>query len=256
LAIARFGIRINAWYGATLGKTDEASSLIAGLSASADILALGLPAAARTLWVDRRAAAGVAWALWTVTIVVALMATIGFTALNIADTMAARDKIAGQSAMLRATIDRLRGERALITETRSVATIEAELPRAQPGAAAVWRATAGCRDVTVPESGQACATVLALPQALGTAERRNRIDADLGEASSQLARLPPVTTADPQAETAPRLVHRATFGVINLTSNDIQMARVAGIALMPQIAGLVLMLATTLWQSGQARVPR
>jgi hypothetical protein len=106
------------WYGATLGKTEEASSLIAGLSVSADILALGLPAAARTLWVERcRAAAAVAWALWTVTIVVALMATIGFTALNIADTTAARDKIAGQSTMLRATIDRLRGERALITES-------------------------------------------------------------------------------------------------------------------------------------------
>jgi hypothetical protein len=257
LAIAWFGIRINAWYGATLGKTEEASSLIAGLSVSADILALGLPAAARTLWVERcRAAAAVAWALWTVTIVVALMATIGFTALNIADTTAARDKIAGQSTMLRATIDRLRGERALITESRSVATIEAELQRAQPGAAAVWRATAGCRDVTVPESGQACATVLALRQALGTAERRDRLDADLREASSQLERLPAVTTADPQAETAAKLVHWATFGVVNLTSNDIQMARVAGIALMPQIAGLVLMLATTLWQSGQARAPR
>lgn len=110
--------------------------------------------------------------------------------------------------------------------------------------------------MTVPESGQACATVLALRQALGTAERRDRLDADLREASSQLERLPAVTTADPQAETAAKLVHWATFGVVNLTSNDIQMARVAGIALMPQIAGLVLMLATTLWQSGQARAPR
>jgi len=51
LTIAWFGIRINAWYGGTLGGTAEASSLIAGLSMSADVLALPLPAAARALWV-------------------------------------------------------------------------------------------------------------------------------------------------------------------------------------------------------------
>ena len=50
--IAWFGIRINAWYGATLGKTAEASSLIAGLSVSADVLAFALPAGARALWVE------------------------------------------------------------------------------------------------------------------------------------------------------------------------------------------------------------
>jgi hypothetical protein len=56
--------------------------------------------------------------------------------------------------------------------------------------------------VTLPESGQACATVLALRQALGTARRRDTLEADLRDAEAQLARLPAVTTADPQAETA------------------------------------------------------
>jgi hypothetical protein len=58
---------------------------------------------------------------------------------------------------LRARLDRLRAERVTIAETRSVATIEVELQRAQHGAATLWRATAGCRDVTLPESGQTCA---------------------------------------------------------------------------------------------------
>lgn len=92
-AIAWFGIRINAWYGVTLGKTDDASSLIAGLSVSADILALFLPAAARTLWVEGyRGGSAAAWALWTMTVAITLMATLGFAALNIADTTAARGK--------------------------------------------------------------------------------------------------------------------------------------------------------------------
>src|SRR5690348_12279160 len=52
-AIAWYGVRINAWYGQSLGRTAEASTLLAGLSISADVLALLLPAAARTLWLDR-----------------------------------------------------------------------------------------------------------------------------------------------------------------------------------------------------------
>jgi hypothetical protein len=150
-AIAWFGIRINAWYGVTLGKTDDASSLIAGLSVSADILALFLPAAARTLWVEGyRGGSAAAWALWTMTVAITLMATLGFAALNIADTTAARGKIAAESMGLQTRLDQLRAERATIAESRSVATIDAELQRAQPGAATVWRPTAGCRDVTLP----------------------------------------------------------------------------------------------------------
>ncbi len=255
-AIAWFGIKINAWYGETLGETAEARSLIVGLSVSADVLALLLPAAARALWVDgHRASSGVAWALWTTTLVITLMATIGFAALNIADTTAARGKIAVESQNLRARLDRMRAERATIAETRSAASIEAELQRAQPSAAAVWRATAGCRDVTLPESGQACANVLTLRQALGTAQRRDTLDADLRDAETQFARLPAILTADPQAETAAQLINWATFGLIKFAADDIRMARVAGMALMPQIAGLVLMLATALWQSSRPPAP-
>ena len=205
-------------------RPPEASSLIAGLSVSADVLALFLPAAGRTLWVEgHRAGSGVAWALWTITIVITLMATVGFAALNIADTTAVRGKIAAESMALRTRLDRLRAERATITETRPVTSIEAELQRAQPSAAAVWRATAGCRDVTLPESGQACAAVLALRQALGTARRRD---------------------------------NWATFGLVKLAADDIRMARIAGMALMPQIAGLVLMVAAILWPSGRPQAPR
>jgi hypothetical protein len=249
--LAWFGIRINAWYGGTLGKTAEASALIAGLSVSADLLALVLPATARTLWVDgHRVVAGIAWALWAVTIVITLIATIGFAALNVTDVVAARTRVVAESAALTARIERLQFERAHVTETRSVGTIEAELQRVQPSAASVWRATSGCRDVTIPESGHACAEVLALREALGTAQRRDVLDVDLDRTEAQLARLPSVTAADPQSETATRLVNWATFGVINLTANDVNLARVTSMILTPQTAGLVLLLAMTLWPSG------
>jgi hypothetical protein len=250
VAVAWFGIRINAWYGGTLGRTPEAGTLLSGLSVSADVLALILPTTARTLWTDRRRmAAAVAWALWTFTIAVALMATVGFAALNIADTTAARATTVTERAALTARIERLRTERGGITESRSVAAIEAELQRTQPAAATVWRATAGCRDVTLPASGELCAPVLALRQAQATAERRDVLDADLREAEAQVRLLPSVMAADPQADTAARLISWMSFTPIAVTSNDIHLARIAGMTLVPQLAGLVLMLAATLWQS-------
>jgi hypothetical protein len=193
-------------------------------------------------------AAAVAWALWTIAVAVALMATVGFAALNIADTTAARAGTVTERAALTARIERLRSERGVITEIRSVAAIEAELQRSQPGAAIVWRATAGCRDVTLPASGEVCAPVLALRQAQATAERRDVLDADLRAAESLLRGLPSITATDPQADTAAGLISWMSFGLIIVTSNGIHLARIAGMTLVPQLAGLVLMLAATLWQ--------
>jgi hypothetical protein len=68
-------------------------------------------------------------------------------------------------------------------------------------------------------------------EALGMAQRRDVLDADLDRTEAQLARLPAVTAADPQPETATRLVNWATFGVINITANDINLARVT--SMMP-----------------------
>ncbi len=257
IAMAWFGVRINAWYGQSLGRSAEASMLLAGLSISADVLALLLPAAARTLWLDRhRAAAVTAWALWFVTIASALLATVGFAAVNISDTTAARDRVAAENGNLAARIERLRSERASITETRAVSAIEAELQRAQPGAAAVWKATSGCTDVTRAISGEVCAPVLRLREALGTAERRDALDRDLREAEARLGALPPVMAADPQAETAARLARWLSAGHLALAPDDIRMARVFGMTLLPQIAGLVFMLALALFQPGRRRVLR
>jgi hypothetical protein len=59
-----------------------------------------------------------------------------------------------------------------------------------------------------------------------------------------------VSDGKKQSETATRLVNWATFGVINITASDVNLARVTSMILMPQTAGLVLLLAMTLWPSG------
>jgi len=182
VAVAWFGIRINAWYGGTLGRTPEASTLLSGLSVSADVLALILPTTARTLWTDRRRmAAVVAWALWTITIAVALMATVGFAALNIADTTAARAKTVTERAELTARIERLRSERGGITESRSVAAIEAELDRDNTASGQRHAATVRAGRPTPEAKAEAWASVVEsdeLPNALQTATIAGLLDPD------------------------------------------------------------------------------
>jgi len=228
LAIAWFGIRINAWYGAMLGRTAEASLLLAGLSVAADSLALVLPATGRMLWLDRRlGAAAMAWGLWSLTTVIALLASVGFASLNIADVTAARAKTASSIERLSARLEQLRLERLAIREPRSVAAIDAEIQIAQPGTAAAWRATAGCTDVTLPKSGEACAPLLTLRQARGEAMRRDAIDAELHDLAIEIDRLPAATVADPQADTAARLARWLTAGLARITPEDVAMARIA-----------------------------
>jgi hypothetical protein len=254
LAIAWFGIRINAWYGAMLGRTAEASLLLAGLSVAADSLALVLPATGRMLWLDRRlGAAAMAWSLWSLTTVIALLASIGFASLNIADVTAARAKTASSIERLSARLEQLRLERPAIREPRSVAAIDAEIQLEQPGTAAAWRATAGCTDVTLPKSGEACAPLLALRRARREAMRRDAIDAELHDLAIEIDRLPAATVADPQADTAARLARWLTAGLARITPEDVAMARIAGMAFLPQVAGLVTMLAMALWPGGSQR---
>src|SRR5262249_31088701 len=147
-----------------------------------------------------------AWVIWSAALGMTLLATTGFAATNIGDALSGRTKIAEANAALAARIGTLRGERAGIAEIRSVATIDAALQAAQPRAAAVWRATVRCTDVTLPESGRACADVLALRQARGAAVRRDSLDAELRESEATLAGLPAVSTGDPQAAMAADIV--------------------------------------------------
>jgi hypothetical protein len=103
--------------------------------------------------------------------------------------------------------------------------------------------------VTLPASGEVCASVLALRQDQAAAERHDVLDADLREAESQFRPLSSVMATDPRADTATQRITWMSFRLITVTSNDIHLARIAGMTLVPQLAGPVLMLAATLWQS-------
>src|SRR5260370_9857709 len=197
------GLAVTTGFAASFGQTAEAALLLASLGLAIDLLAIVLPSAGAELWRDRHPVAGIAaWSIWLIALMMTLLASMGFAATNIGDGVAGRSKVAGETTGLAADVVRLRTERAAITELRAVATIEAEIQRAQPSAAAVWRQTAGCSDITPAASRAACAEILKLRPALGAAHPRDPVDTGLRNAEARLAALPAVTTCEPQAALA------------------------------------------------------
>ncbi|WP_213770640.1 hypothetical protein [Bradyrhizobium sp. dw_78] len=55
-----------------------------------------------------------------------------------------------------------------------------------------------------------------------------------------------MTEADPQADAAAQLARWLTGGFLPITPDDVATARIAGMVFLPQIGGLVMMLAMAL----------
>jgi hypothetical protein len=106
-----------------------------------------------------------------------------------------------------------------------------------------------------PSPRSSSTALLALREVRGEAARRDAIDAEMRNIAVEIGRLPAVTTADPQAEIAARLARWLTAGLAPITPDDVAMARIAGMALLPQIGGMVMMLATALFRRVQVRQP-
>jgi hypothetical protein len=254
IGLAVVGLTVNTRFAASFGQTAEAALLLAAIGLTIDLLAIVLPSAAAQLWRDHSiVSASAAWAIWLIALGMTLLAAIGFAATNIGDGVAGRSRLAAEASALTADVARLRTERSGIAEGRSVATLEAEIQRAQPAAAAVWKQTAGCSDVTLTSSGAACAEVLKLRQALGAAQRRDALDAALRDVEVRLAPLPAIVTADPQATMAADILAWISAGRLSLTPHDIHRLRITGLTIIPALAGIIFLFATTLLRAGRRR---
>jgi hypothetical protein len=207
LAIAGLAIGINAQVGWRFGTTTLAAATFAGLSITADLLAIVLPSTAVALWWHRqRLLATAAWLTWTLAVAMAMLASVGFASLHMGDTAAARAAIVTTAA---ATAD------------RRTAAIEA----AKAAAEAATKARAAecqkrgplCRDLEHTEQARMTelAAAIALPVPAAAV----------------------ITDADPQVTGAVRLAQWAGLGV---TATDIGNLRLALMALLPNLAGLVL----------------
>jgi hypothetical protein len=155
---------------------------------------------------------------------------------------------------VRATVDRLRAERTAITEIRSTAVLQAQSERERALVDRnVWKATRSCHDVTIPDSAAACTAVMTTRQAMAVAARRDAVEAELRAAQEKLAALPAVqATADPQAEMAAKIIDLISIGRVAPEPQHIARLRTAGLAVMPTLAGIVMMLGMALRRGSAA----
>ncbi|WP_271579136.1 hypothetical protein [Bradyrhizobium sp. CCBAU 11361] len=91
LTLAGVGVAINGWFAHSLGSSDLAGGLFLAIGVAADLVALGMPSCAASLWqTGRRTASLVGWVLWLVTFVFAVTAGLGFASTNVSDVTLAR----------------------------------------------------------------------------------------------------------------------------------------------------------------------
>jgi hypothetical protein len=207
LAIAGLAIGINAQVGWHFGTTPLAAGTFAGLSIAADMLAIVLPSAAVALWWNcRRILSASAWMVWGLAASMAILASLGFASLHMGDTAAARASIVTT---------------ATATADQRSATIEA--------ARAATQASTVARQGECQRRGPLCRDLEHMEQA-----RMSELAAAIALPVPTAAT---IADADPQVTGAVRLAQWVGFGV---TATDIANLRLALMALLPNIAGLVL----------------
>jgi hypothetical protein len=91
LTLGAAGVAINGWFARSMGSSDAAGWLFLAVGVAADLVALVLPSCAAVLWQSRkRVTALVGWAVWLLTFVFAVTASIGFVSTNISDVTLVR----------------------------------------------------------------------------------------------------------------------------------------------------------------------
>jgi hypothetical protein len=91
LTLGAAGVAINGWFARSLGSSDAAGWLFLAVGVAADLVALVLPSCAAGLWQPRKhVTALVGWAVWLLTFVFAVTASIGFASTNISDVTLVR----------------------------------------------------------------------------------------------------------------------------------------------------------------------
>jgi hypothetical protein len=188
-------------FGFGLGKTEFDAHIYGAASAAADCLKALLPflilAALRNrTW--SQALGGVV--LLGVCSLYSLTSSLGFAALNRADTMSERAATAANYEDLRAELARARSEIGWLPQHRPAGVLKSEIAGLQQNRR--WETTAGCTNATIKPSIDYCQSYHALKAELATAEKAQILDARILAIRDQLDGIRSAGTSDqvdPQA---------------------------------------------------------
>jgi hypothetical protein len=217
LALGGIQLAIDAQYAGAFGRTPIEAMLQATQGVAIGLAAMMLPSVAAVLrHTGQPAWSRIAWAIWPGFLVLTVLAGMGFSAGGLSDTLAGRAASIEQAQSAR-------DQRAQALATAQRAADTATEARKAECAARGPR----CRDREADER-----TALA---ALNTA------------IAAPLPLAPAIASADPGGDVAAANLTWLSGGIVHATAADIQRAWIAGRAIMPALAGLLLSMAVITW---------
>ncbi len=212
VALAAIGMIETTTYSLRVG-----GPIFAALAICADALVLFMPAAVAALW-RRRSPAMMAAAsgLWLVGAAVTLANLSGYVASSDDEFRAVRQSRSMQRTLAMERLDRLRTERAAISEMRPVGALNAALRNAR-------------------RSRQP-----ALREALAVAERRDGVEAELSALAAGLPDIPQTAVVDPSASVL------SDISGTTISEESLRRARLTFLLALPLCGGFVLSIALSL----------
>jgi transcriptional regulator with XRE-family HTH domain len=198
-ALCAVTVMANLNFGLSLGSTAEERIVYAIASVAADIVKITAVIVVIRLWQKpHRMLACVGAILGLICLAWSLASAAGFALSTREHTAAVHAAASKVIDGWTATIRRAGEQLALVERARAPSVVEAELA-AQLVPTAIWKRTRECVELTLPESHNACARVLALRQELAAAQSAQALETRIDEARRELATQPVVgQSADPQ----------------------------------------------------------
>ena len=188
-------------FGYSLGKTEFDATIYGTASAAADVLKALIPflillAIRARNW--SQALGGIL--LLAICSSYSLTSSLGFAALNRADTVSERAVSAATYKDLRSEMDYLRGQMGQLPEHRPAGVVESNIDRMKQHRR--WDSTRGCTNATVTPSIEYCEQFHTLEAELAAARKAAELDGRMVAVRTQLddaRHAGPTTEADPQA---------------------------------------------------------
>lgn len=235
IALAGINLWQNASLSAAFANNFDASLLMGTLGGTIDLCATALPSVTVILMRINKVAAAIAAMIFAATFSLSLINACSYSAKNIDETSGEKSRTIAQRTVDTAELESFRDDRKTISERRSIAELE--------GAIRIAQLTKGCTDPL-----KMCRRVLVLQQAKAEAQRRDHLDAKIGQYGQRIALSPTYRSADAGLEIVPKLIGMITFGTVNVTSELISEIRLLVLSATPSLGGTMLALSFLLWR--------
>src|SRR5215468_450257 len=232
------------WYAAHQISNLPQQLTAAGFSAVFELGNASLLAGASALYARRHWACVPIAGLWVISFGFCIFTAAAFMASTIGEGQAQRARVLSHTTAVGEKLSRLRAERAVIAETRSLEMLDVAKRDAIERYPLAAKLSDGCRDPA--RAPLVCAAARKLDGAAALAAHRDAIDLEIDKLGAQLAELPAIAAAiDPAGDA---LAAALQWVGLSISSGAVGHLRLIMFAACPILPGPVVWLAAWLWR--------